>query len=764
MTFSPTTGLTAALRATAICVAALSLPAHGAVVADAVPNPAPTAGRYVWRNVVIGGGGFVTGVEFHPQARGLAYARTDVGGAYRWDSAAKQWIPLLDWLGRPEWNHQGVESLALDPEDPQRVYLAVGTYTFAEASHGLILRSRDQGRTWQRTMMPFKFGANEAGRNSGERLAVDPHAGHILFLGTRRDGLWRSTDHGATWARVTGFPDLPDDSSMHQATPGTYNELAQPVGIIRVAFDSRGGRAGEPTPVMYAALSRAAGGIFRSTDAGETWTLMPGQPTGLRPTALAIAADGRGFVAYGDRPGPNEMRDGAVWTFAPEAAEWKDITPQRPARPDDKEGHFGYAAVGVDPADPQTLVVSTWNRWKGGDEIFRSIDGGRTWRPMFKSAKWDHASAPYIRTLTPHWISDVEIDPFDPDRMIFTTGYGLWSTANATAADRGERTDWIFANRGLEETVPHVLVSPPAGAPLVSGLADVDGFRHEDLAVSPSGRFPGPRLKSTTWLDFAAARPEIMVRAGVTYKMDRRHGAWSDDGAATWQAFASAPPPAGGREFGTGPIAISADGAVILWTTHGNIPHLTRNRGETWEPVEGAPIDLVPVADRTDPKRFHGYDPRAGALYSSTDGGRTFSKRRGDLPVPPPRREGPLQAELRSVPGRPGELWFAARDRLFHGADNDAQWTEVAAVRAVSSVGLGKAAPGADYPAVYIAAAIGDDDGLFRSDDAGRTWIKISDDLHRFGSARALTGDPRIFGRVYFATGGRGIVYGEPAK
>lgn len=719
----------------------------------------------MWRNVAIGGGGFVSGVVFHPTAKDLVYARTDVGGAYRWDARAGSWVPLLDWLGRAEWNLQGVESLAVDRTDPERLYLAVGTYTNPDVSLGEILRSCDQGRTWQRTPLPFRFGSNEAGRNSGERLVVDPRAGRRLWLGTRRDGLWRSDDYGCTWTRAAGFSTLPDDSRFHTTPPGGYNELAQAVGIVRIAFDPRSGRDGEPTPVIYAALSRAAGGLFRSGDAGETWTPIDGQPTGLRPTALAVGSDGTVVVCYGDRPGPNEMYDGAVWRFEPDAGAWTDITPQRPAPSGASEGRFGYAAVCIDPANPQTLAVSTWNRWTGGDEVFRSNDRGRTWRPTLHPASWDDRSAPYIRTLTPHWISDVEIDPFDRDHVVFTTGYGLWQTHRVNAADRGEPTPWVFANRGLEETVPDVLVSPAEGAPLVSGIADVDGFRHDDLSRSPPSRFTGPRLKSTLWIDCAADRPALFVRAGITYQMDRIHGAWSEDGAATWQSFPNEPPPPqGGHPFSTGPIAISADGAVIIWTIRGQVPHFTRDRGATWQPVAGAPVDLVPVADRNDARRFLGYVLGGGALYLSTDGGETFARLRSDLPQFTRTGRGPSPIELRSVPGQPGELWLAAQGRLFHGSADGTEWRELPALRDVSSVGLGQPPAGSTYPTLFVAATVAGAEGLFRSDDAGTTWIKISDDQHRFGSARALTGDPRVFGRVYFATGGRGIVYGEPAE
>ncbi len=84
-----------------------------------------SAEPYRWRNVVIVGGGFVTGLITHPRQRGLIYARTDVGGAYRRDSPTGEWIPITDMIGMSDWRLTGIESLAVDPSAPNRVYLAV---------------------------------------------------------------------------------------------------------------------------------------------------------------------------------------------------------------------------------------------------------------------------------------------------------------------------------------------------------------------------------------------------------------------------------------------------------------------------------------------------------------------------------------------------------------------------------------------------------------------------------------------------------------
>ena len=73
------------------------------------------------------------------------------------------------------------------------------------------------------------------------------------------------------------------------------------------------------------------------------------------------------------------------------------------------------------------------------------------------------------------------------------------------------------------------------------------------------------------------------------------------------------------------------------------------------------------------------------------------------------------------------------------------------------------AARGEKFPALFLIGKINDVSGVFRSDDSGNNWTRINDDQHQYGSISHVTGDPRIHGRVYFATSGRGVIYGDPA-
>ena len=120
-------------------------------------------------------------------------------------------------------------------------------------------------------------------------------------------------------------------------------------------------------------------------------------------------------------------------------------------------------------------------------------------------------------------------------------------------------------------------------------------------------------------------------------------------------------------------------------------------------------------------------------------------------------------ARLRAVFGLAGNLWVSSNNALWRSSDFAASFQRIEAVSAAQGLGFGQAAPGATHPAVFLAGTVDGRAGLYRSDDAGTSWIAIDDAEHRFGYINHVAGDPREFGRVYLGTGGRGILVGEIA-
>ncbi|SDK28243.1 Por secretion system C-terminal sorting domain-containing protein [Catalinimonas alkaloidigena] len=696
----------------------------------ALPLQAQT---YRWRNVVMGGGGFVPGIVFSPTEPGLVYARTDVGGAYRWDAAGRTWISITDHLSRNESNYTGVRSLALDPSDPDRVYLATGLYSQSWAGTGAILASTDRGTTWSHYPLSIKLGGNEDGRSTGECLQVDPSLNSRLLLGSSTDGLWKSEDYGASWAQVTSFP--------INSTPAGRN------GISFVLFDTTGSTAGQATPTIYVGVLRTgASNLYQSLDGGVTWSAVPGQTTTLMPHQAVVDDQGNIYITYSNGPGPNNITSGDVRRYQAATNQWTSIRP-------DQGQQGGFAGISRHPNG--TLLVSTIDRWWPGDEVFRSTDNGATWQPLVRNATWDYAGFAHAAESTPHWLGDVDINPFDADQAWFVTGYGVFHATNLTTTSGA--VTWSFDNAGLEETVPLGLISPPSGPHLVVALGDIDGFRYEtQLETSPAEGRLSPQYGTNTSIAFAEQQPAVMAR--THYNANAHYGSYSTDGGASWQAFASAPL----GTSGGGTIALSADGNTLVWSPAGAGFHYSTNRGSTWLPASGAASGMKPVADRVNGQKFYVYHALQGQVWRSTDGGKTFTQGATGLPslYDWQLNDGALQA----VFGQEDHLWLNHPSGLYRSTDGGQTFSPVTGVASAYALGFGKAAPGSDYPAIFMAGVVAGVYGFYRSDDQGTQWTRINDDAHQFGWVGLLAGDPRVYGRVYLGTGGRGVVYGEPAE
>jgi photosystem II stability/assembly factor-like uncharacterized protein len=681
----------------------------------------------------MGGGGFVSGLVPSRSHAGLWYARTDVGGAYRWTEASRSWTPLLDWVSESETGFLGVESIALDPRAPERLYLLVGISYF-NGGKSAILRSSDFGANFSITDVTSQFTAhgNGMGRQSGERLAVDPSDGRVLLTGTRNHGLFRSTDQGASWQRVAAL----DVTS----TPNGN-------GIAFVIFDATGASDGTPTSRIYVGVSRPEKNLYLSTDAGQSFALVAGQPGGFTPQRAALSA-GVLHVTYGNGPGPHPsstepMDKGAIWKLDTKSGAWTEISPLR--GPDNR----AFCGISVDATNPKRLLASTVNTyqqqpWGHGDRIFLSSDGGQSWTDLIAKQRlvMDTNGFPWIKDHSIHWAGSIEIDPFNAERALVTSGNGVFMTENLGVTP----STWKFAVEGLEETVPLDAASVPGG-PLISVIGDYDGFVHSDLAVSPPRGRLSPTMGTTHSLAVAARKPSVLARSGGELYL-------STDGAAHWTQLSRPSADKNGR------VSLSADGSVLLWSAN-SVVYRSADAGGSWTRVKGVSFDAAPAADSVEVNKFYAYDPKSGAFHVSRDAGLSFARSVA--------LEAGGASRIRSVPGVAGEVWVPLHGKgLTRSKSSGGEFERVPSVASCTAIGFGVAAPGKSFPAVYMWGAPKDQGlGVYRSDDAGASWLRVNDDAHEYGgpaNGQFVLGDSNVYGRVYMSSAGRGIVFGTPER
>jgi hypothetical protein len=191
--------------------------------------------------------------------------------------------------------------------------------------------------------------------------------------------------------------------------------------------------------------------------------------------------------------------------------------------------------------------------------------------------------------------------------------------------------------------------------------------------------------------------------------------------------------------------------------------YVSLDTGKTWTPVTGLPQDTdgrqVPVADRAVNGVFYVHDRPGGQILMSVDGGKSFKAIVNGIP----KVEGWQGSQLAIAPGQARDLWLSGPFGLLHSAGAGKPLAQVKDVDEAWTVGFGKAAPGQTYPAVFLSGKVKGHAGLWRSDNGGQAWVRINDDVHRFGDGGLVAGDPTEYGTVYVSRGAGGLVMGKIA-
>lgn len=763
-----------------------------------------------WKSAKIVGGGMIPGIIFNTTQPGVAYVRTDMGGAYRWHPQSESWIPLTDFAGVEDYGRLGIASIATDPVEPNRVVIASGTYTNEwEQGPSQMLVSEDYGDTFTRIDMyksdgtPLKMGGNMPGRGVGERLAIDPNDNKTVYFGSFGDGLYRSRDYGHTWEEVKSFP---KKGNVYDEGFSTWSHFEHYFGIMWVLFDPASGTAGSGSKNIYVAVADTGTTIYESNDAGATWHPLAGQPdigqdltlpayepgsaskekkhahmTGescsckkYYPIKGVYSPKGELLVTYNHGFGPYSSAywGGAIWKYNFTTKEWTDISlPKHDPDPSRVTLDRGVGSVAVDRQNPDTLVAVTLNEWWPDEYIYRSTDGGKTWDPIWymdgypnrvnkytldiKDSPWldwgEQKALPEQNPKLGWCIADIEIDPFDSNVLMYGTGATIYGTHNLTDWDKGKRVNFTVMADGIEECAILDLISPPEGANLISGMGDIGGFVHYDLNKA-STMIVNPNIAGVNSLDYAQEDPYFIVRMGDGKLM------YTEDGGDNWSPVDKFLE--GADKGWSGVTAVSPDTSVIVWAPGNLVANWSDDLGRTWTECEGLPAGAKVVSDRVNSKKFYafGNDGKTDTFYASEDAGKTFTAVNTTWNTSSKNR---TSWDLTAVIGCEGHLWFAAGEAgLYHSEDGGKTWTSIKGFDNAMIIGLGKAKDKDSYQSLYTNSKINGKYGIYRSDDKGATWIRINDDKHQFGAANStITGDPRIYGRVYLGTNGRGIMY-----
>jgi hypothetical protein len=741
--------------------------------------------NWEWNEVNINGMGWVTGVAISRAAPYQMYAKTDVGGAYRYNRETEKWEQMMDSFGYDERGSFSVESIATDPNDGRMVYVAANQTSKEVGSE--IWKSKDSGHTWTATGLrdakPIYMGGNDEGRSEmGERLAIDPNNGDVLYFGSRRDGLWRKLGNNG-WERVGGLPG--DDFAF-------------------VVFDKNGGTTEHGGVKMSAIFYVGAEqGIYKTTDGGLTFNKMASGRTAVQSYRGAVNDDGVFAATCGNGHILRGTRESDTLTVA---VDTKDVSVSGLAVQTDGKS---FVVLATEVSKPDGVFISNADAtgWKRKNQVNRE-------RIPYQNTDWCHPER-----------GGFVIDFADAsgNTAFAGTGFGVVKTTDLLT---GEKTvHWDDHTSGISELVMAIVKTPPIkdGPDLIIACSDMGGFVVQNRDEIPQSRLAQKNIvaRNPEWnipltgingMDFSYNHPENMAYTGwhqfgwyTDYAL--KFGT-STDGGQTWDEITVPKDEKAklglGEYDAAGALAMSSsnpknlvwspDNGTLKYSTdmgkswrEANIPsHVYSNKGITgtmtmyerampfWSATQNLQADkingnvfyLLTTVNSTRPEFYRSEDGGKNwkLTYTGADNATDFLKINAYL-LP--------SVNIRVNPMKEGDVfvvtptWFDDNKSFIHrpmwrSTDKTCKdFAVVPNVQSAMAVGFG-AGDKPDTPYIYLyGQANGDKDfGVYVSRDDAKTWTRITAAEKQFGNVCGIEGDMRYKDLVYVYFGGRGVVYG----
>ncbi len=746
-----------------------------------------------WGTLRIGGGGFVSGIVTGKQ---VMYARTDVGGAYKYDYDKEEWVQLLGFINDADRGLLSVDAMAIDPTDDNTVYFLCGCAYFSNEKT-VVFKTTDGGKTFREFDISdeIKVMGNGDGRQCGESIAVDPDDPKIIYAGgdvaCGKSALIKSTDGGETWKPVESYDALGlfgkttkwptwTENIARSVTDDAYNNQN---GVAAIAVS--GGK------VYVATSAKGVVNVHAANVSDDKFSALSADlPTDVFPSRINLDANGDLLISYIAGLAFNGTSGGA-YRYSPKTGKVTQLL----------ESTRGFGSVWADPANPDHLIAGTCGKWEDqlweawtdehgacwGDQYYRSLDGGKTWENITpgKQNGWGgplvaeylkDGGLTWISEKAIHWSGTVVTDPRNPDRMFITSGNGVFICENLWSTDAEKIPKFTFHPNGIEEVVALDFASTPDGLNL-SAIGDYDGFRH--TAVDVVGEQYQPNMGSTSAIAVCPQNTDVWVRIAEGDTNNTAAAYYTLDRGKTWKGMTPA------AKGGKAAIAQIGSGKYRIFNTSkdsGDVSY-SDDFGGTWNKCAGIPSQYgskptMLLIEPDDPNTVYAYAtyfnsswhyskdaPTAeDAQYKfcvSTDGGKTFTST--DICMYDQCDSAGRIAYLGKGELILGGGWYG----LYHASVRSGKVTveKIDGVSYCKTVGYGapEKTGGVNTLYMYGKPLESDPEGIYRSTDAGKSWVCINTE-HLYGgtgNGNFLVGDMSQFGKVYMSTVGCGIVYGE---
>ena len=622
-------------------------------------------------------GGRVISIAPHPTDANTAYIASASGGLWKTTNGGTTWTPLTDELATLNCG-----AVAISASSPNTVILGTGEYQTGSTGDG-VFRSTDAGATWTRIASAAQVG------NQINSVAIHPTNTQIIHVAGSQ-GHYRTTNGGTSWTTLT-----------------TSNCSAMRLDPVNPA-------------IVY--VARRGNGIYKSTNSGTSFTKLTSTlPTTGFDRLLIDLCQGTpstlyaAFISGANVAGVYKTTDaGATWTLLANVPNF--CTTQ-----------CSYDAyIAVDPANPNTVFCGGVDSRYRVAGVIRSLDGGNTWAEVGTNSSGLHP--------------DHHAMAWGPTGTIWEgNDGGIWkSTTNGNS--------WTNINSTLAATqMYHAAVHPTATTRILAGTQD--------------NGTPERTANSTTWPQlqagdggFSAFDPSTTTRRYTTYVYLTLYrwssststdisGPWDTD-AINWIAPFMLDPNAS---------ATMVAGTDRVWRTT-NVTATT----PTWTAIStntvggGGALNIVTVAKSS-----------SATIYSGSDSGAVYVSQNATSPTPTwtNRTAGLSGSGVSAIvvhPTLPGTAFVSSYNttggRIFRTDNFGATWRNVSGTL---TSGVAARALAVDFqfnpPVIYT----GGGSGMYVTFDEGATWTK-DDNTFPNVNVGSLALDP-ISRTLTVATYGRGV-------